>query len=200
MTFMKFHCRATLPCPLTFPSGLSRVSSRTDLQIAHSGVLHVKSQRVAFPRNNHTCRAVSRDDDLEAFRHSLSEAENPSADAEAEQNEHDILTGEELSQLIKDKWGARYDCRLTRRSNGVGKLRFYLQVMWKYLEQKSFPLSEEEYYEQLDAVASLVTEWGLANYVRDEIRASKMAPVIGNTIGGGARCVSIPLIDADKVA
>lgn len=36
-----------------------------------------------------------------------------------------------------------------------------LQVMWRFLEQKSFPLSEQEYMQQLDAVAEYLTEWGV---------------------------------------
>jgi len=116
----------------------------------------------SIPYIKSACRAVSReeDPDLDAFRDALAESEGVAADEGTVSGE---LTGEELVQLIKDKWGARYDCRITRRRDGLGKLRFYLQVMWKFLEQKSFPLSEEEYYEQLDAVASLVTEWGLAD-------------------------------------
>jgi hypothetical protein len=39
--------------------------------------------------------------------------------------------------------------------------------MWKFLGQKSFPMSERQYMEQLDAVAELVTEWGCADQVRE---------------------------------
>lgn len=37
----------------------------------------------------------------------------------------------------------------------------YLQVMWKFLEQQSFHLSEDEYMQQLDAVASFINDWGV---------------------------------------
>jgi hypothetical protein len=37
----------------------------------------------------------------------------------------------------------------------------WLQVMWKFLEQQSFHLSEDEYMEQLDAVAHFLNEWGV---------------------------------------
>lgn len=33
--------------------------------------------------------------------------------------------------------------------------------MWKFLEQQSFHLSEDEYMEQLDAVAHFLNEWGV---------------------------------------
>ncbi len=35
-----------------------------------------------------------------------------------------------------------------------------VQVMWRFLEQKSFPLTPTEYMQQLDAVAEYLTEWG----------------------------------------
>ncbi len=63
----------------------------------------------------------------------------------------DAITGAELRELIFRKWGRSYDVRLQRRGN-----RVYLHVMWKYLEQQSFPLSSEEYQQQLDAVAAFV--------------------------------------------
>lgn len=70
----------------------------------------------------------------------------------------------------------------------LGCCRTYFQVMWKYLEQVSFPLSEAEYMAQLDAVAELLTMWGLVSTVRDGIlRSSARGP--GYTGGGGARAV-----------
>lgn len=56
------------------------------------------------------------------------------------------ISGSELRELILDKFNREYDCRLTRR----GK-RMYLQIFWKFLGQRSFPLTEEEYQLQLDA-------------------------------------------------
>jgi hypothetical protein len=38
--------------------------------------------------------------------------------------------------------------------------------MWKFLEQRSFPLTETEYMQQLDAVAEYLTDWGVADTVR----------------------------------
>jgi hypothetical protein len=35
--------------------------------------------------------------------------------------------------------------------------------MWKFLEQKSFPLTEAEYDEQLDAVAEYLNAWGMVD-------------------------------------
>ena len=63
--------------------------------------------------------------------------------------------------------------------------------MWKCLEQRSFHLTPEQYQEQLDAVAELITQWGVASTVRSAIAAAKYAP--GHTIGGGAKAFQIPL-------
>lgn len=64
------------------------------------------------------------------------------------------LTGAELRRLVFEKFNRTYDVRLQRR----GK-RMYLHIMWKFLEQKSFPLTEEEYDMQLQAVAEYITMW-----------------------------------------
>lgn len=96
------------------------------------------------------------------------------------------MTGAELRQLVYDKFNRSYDVRLQKRGR-----RMYLHVMWKFLEQKSFGLTEEEYQTQLDAVAQLVTMWGAGDTVREAIKTAKWAP--GMTIGGGARAFQIPL-------
>jgi hypothetical protein len=69
-------------------------------------------------------------------------------------------------------------------------MKLYLQVMWKFLGQKSFPMSERKYMEQLDAVADLLTEWGCADQIRREIPASKTFPKMDTT---GANAVSFTL-------
>eukprot|EP00899_Mesostigma_viride_P028630 jgi/Mesvir1/8952/Mv20919-RA.1 len=99
--------------------------------------------------------------------------------------EQNRLSGNELREIVLQKWGRRYEVRLAKRDSKV-----YLQVMWKFLEQKSFHLTEEGYNGQLDAVADLVTEWGLADMVRQSLKACKKNPVISQ--GGGA-AVSIRL-------
>jgi hypothetical protein len=56
------------------------------------------------------------------------------------------MDGTELRELVFEKFNREYDCRLQRR----GK-RMYFQIFWKFLGQRSFPLTEEEYQLQLDA-------------------------------------------------
>ena len=60
--------------------------------------------------------------------------------------------------------------------------------MWKFLEQQSFPLSEEQYQEQLDAVAEMLQMWGVADVVRAGIAGGRPRGP-GFTAGGAARAV-----------
>ncbi len=91
------------------------------------------------------------------------------------------MTGQELHQLLLDKWGRSYDVRL-RRTQG----KIFLQVMWKYLEQASFPLSEREYQEHLDSIANYLNAMGGTIQVQIFITRTKERPRLG-------KAVSIPL-------
>ena len=62
--------------------------------------------------------------------------------------------------------------------------------MWKFVGQKSFPMSEAAYMEQLDAVAGLLTEWGVVDEACDGLAATTIQPQV-NTVG--ATAVMIPL-------
>lgn len=91
------------------------------------------------------------------------------------------MTGLELHQLLLDKWGHSYDVQF-RRTQG----KIFLQVMWKYLEQVSFPMSEAEYQEHLDGVANYLQALGSSVQVRTFIIQTKERPRLG-------KAVSIPL-------
>ncbi|MBD2459851.1 DUF3067 family protein [Oscillatoria sp. FACHB-1407] len=65
------------------------------------------------------------------------------------------MTGEDLHQLLLSKWGRSYDIQI-RRTQG----KIFVQIMWKYLEQASFPLSESEYLEHLETVSNYLNAWG----------------------------------------
>lgn len=68
----------------------------------------------------------------------------------------------------------------------------YVHIMWKFVEQQSFPLTEDEYMAQLDAVAEFLTQWGVADTVRQGIAAAS-ARGPGYNMGSGAKAVQIPL-------
>lgn len=58
------------------------------------------------------------------------------------------LDGYQLFDMIVAKWGVPYGVEL-RRLDFAGKKLLYINVMWKYLGQQSFPLSERQYLEHL---------------------------------------------------
>ncbi|MBE9214867.1 DUF3067 family protein [Plectonema cf. radiosum LEGE 06105] len=91
------------------------------------------------------------------------------------------MTGQELRQILLDKWGRSYDVQL-RRTQG----KLFLQVMWKYLEQASFPLNQTEYLEHLDSIGSYLDGMGGSQQVREFIQETRERPRLG-------KAVSVPL-------
>jgi hypothetical protein len=88
------------------------------------------------------------------------------------------MTGRDLQGILLDKWGYSYDLQL-RRTQG----KIWLQVMWRYLEQASFPLSEAEYLLHLDQIALYLNEWGQAEYVKVWISETRERPRLGKAVG-----------------
>jgi hypothetical protein len=91
------------------------------------------------------------------------------------------MTGEELQQLLLAKWGRSYDIQLRRIKDKI-----HVQVMWKYLEQASFPLSEQEYREHLQAIANYLNAWGGVAQFQAFISETRERPRLG-------KAVSLPL-------
>jgi Domain of unknown function (DUF3067) len=98
------------------------------------------------------------------------------------------MTGAELRQLIIGKWTYSYDVQL-RKLPG----RIYLQVMWRYLEQVSFPLTEEEYLAHLEVIAAHLSAMGGAQQVVNFIEATKEKPRLG-------KAINIPLELGDRTS
>ncbi|KAM3092207.1 DUF3067 family protein [Phormidesmis sp. 146-35] len=98
------------------------------------------------------------------------------------------MTGQDLHQLLLNKWGRSYDIQL-RRTGG----KIFVQVMWKYLEQASFPLSQVEYLEHLDQVGSYLAAWGATNQVESYIQKTRERPRLG-------KAVNIPLDLGDRTS
>lgn len=99
-----------------------------------------------------------------------------------------MLTGADLHQLVFAKWGYSFDVQLRKQPQKI-----YLQVMWKYLEQVSFPLSEEEYLAHLDMIAVYLNAMGSASQVIEFINETKEKPRLG-------KAVSIPLELGDRTS
>ncbi|NEP17515.1 MAG: DUF3067 family protein [Leptolyngbya sp. SIO4C1] len=91
------------------------------------------------------------------------------------------MTGQELQTLLIEKWGYSYDVQLRKQPN-----KLFFQVMWRYLEQASFPMSEAEYLEHLSQIAAYLEAWGSVEQIRTAIETSKERPRLG-------KAVSIPI-------
>ena len=87
------------------------------------------------------------------------------------------MTGSELREIVWRRWGRSFDVQI-RQIKG----EWYLQVMWKYLEQASFPLSETQYEEHLQAIANYLDDWGVVEQVKNFLGETKERPRIGKAI------------------
>ena len=98
------------------------------------------------------------------------------------------MTGNELRQMLVNKWGYSYDVQF-RRTQG----KIFLQIMWKYVEQASFPLSESEYQEHLNTIANYLNALGGTNQVEKFIVQTKERPRLG-------KAISIPIELGDRAS
>ncbi|GAB4341662.1 MAG: DUF3067 family protein [Cyanophyceae cyanobacterium] len=87
------------------------------------------------------------------------------------------MTGEELHRLLVEKWGYSFDVQIKRVKD-----KLFLQVMWRYLEQVSFPLSEAEYFEHLDAITTYLRGWGATDQVRSFLQETRQKPRLGKAV------------------
>lgn len=69
------------------------------------------------------------------------------------------LTGEELVDKIVLRFGVRYDLTFARRDL-FGISIVSLNIMWQYLEQRSFPMSEDQYVNKMEEVALTLNTFG----------------------------------------
>ena len=87
------------------------------------------------------------------------------------------LTVDEVIDLLRERWQASYDMQIVVRCK-----RMYLQVMWAYLEQQSFPLNEEEYRTHLAQVLDVVNRLGQAGAVRSWLTDTRDRPRLGKAL------------------
>lgn len=87
------------------------------------------------------------------------------------------MTGEELQQLLRNKWGRSYDMQI-RRSQG----KILVQIMWKYLEQASFPWSPDEYLAHLSRIGLYLQDWGATEQLRSYIEQTSDRPRLGKAL------------------
>lgn len=87
------------------------------------------------------------------------------------------LSGTELIAVLRERWQVSYDLQLVQRRG-----RLYLQVMWAYLEQQSFPLSPQDYALRLEEVAAALNGMGTAAQVRRWLRTTAGKPRLGRAL------------------
>ncbi len=87
------------------------------------------------------------------------------------------LSGSELIAVLRCRWQASYDLQVVQRRG-----RLYLQVMWAYLEQQSFPLSPEAYAGRLEEVAARLNGMGVAVQVRRWLLTTSGRPRLGRAL------------------
>ena len=84
---------------------------------------------------------------------------------------------EELITCLRLRWRATYDLQLV-----VRRQRLYLQVMWAFLEQQSFPMDESAYREHVAEVLDVVNRLGLAGDVRQWLAETRDKPRLGKAL------------------
>mmetsp|Transcript_24670 Transcript_24670/g.40627 ORF Transcript_24670/g.40627 Transcript_24670/m.40627 type:complete len:217 (+) Transcript_24670:152-802(+) len=90
------------------------------------------------------------------------------------------FTAHDLHQLVFQKWRLSYDVRL--RKVAALNNQMVINVMWRAIEQPSFPMTNEEYLMNLEAIARILSEWGLVEFVRQSIIKSEQRPRVGKAV------------------
>lgn len=78
------------------------------------------------------------------------------------------FNGKALRRVMKERFTVEYDIQPTVRGKFV-----YLHIMWRYFEQLSFYMDEQQWDEHMEAVADLLKKWGAVDYFCDYINKVK---------------------------
>jgi hypothetical protein len=89
--------------------------------------------------------------------------------------------GMDLANLIREKYGKSYDAIFIQK-DFMGRKLLALNIMWKYQEQRSFPLTEDEYIYRLDGIAETLREWGAVSLVKNSLKTTRERPRIGKAV------------------
>eukprot|EP00903_Cladosiphon_okamuranus_P008566 g8219.t1 len=108
--------------------------------------------------------------DMDAFRKSL--IRQSRKDSLKKKQE---FTGYDMYDLIMDKFDVPYDVQINK-TVWMGKPVLCFNIMWKHLGQSSFPLSEQEYLEHLQALAELLMEWDRVEQFKKALADTKKRP------------------------
>tara|TARA_B100000941_G_C28220895_1_gene406645 strand:+ start:88 stop:405 length:318 start_codon:yes stop_codon:yes gene_type:complete len=87
------------------------------------------------------------------------------------------LVVDEIIHYLIYRWGKKYDFRLFKRGKYL-----YLQMMWGFLGQESFPLNEEEYKKSLADKIEILNRCGYSEEVREWMKNVKSRPRLGRAV------------------
>ena len=87
------------------------------------------------------------------------------------------LEVDEVVGCLRRRWGVTYDLKLL-----IKRDRIYLQMMWGFLEQQSFPLDEETYRENLNRTLEIINRAGQSDFVRSWLENVQAKPRLGRAI------------------
>ncbi|MEM9483187.1 MAG: DUF3067 family protein [Cyanobacteria bacterium P01_F01_bin.116] len=91
------------------------------------------------------------------------------------------MSPEDFQELLINKWGYSFDVQIRKTPTKV-----FFQVMWRYLEQVSFPMDEEEYLAHLKEIVMYLEAMGCLTQVQMAIEQTNERPRLG-------KAVSIPI-------
>ncbi len=87
------------------------------------------------------------------------------------------LEADEVMGCLRRRWGVTYDLKLL-----IKRDRIYLQMMWGFLEQQSFPLDEETFKENLNRILEIINRAGQSDFVRNWLENVQLTPRLGRAI------------------
>ena len=87
------------------------------------------------------------------------------------------LEVDEVVRCLRRRWGVSYDLKLL-----IKRDKIYLQMMWGFLEQQSFPLDEETYREKLSRTLEIINRAGQSDLVRKWLENVQAKPRLGRAI------------------
>ena len=87
------------------------------------------------------------------------------------------LKVDEVLGFLRFRWGVSYELRIVVRDESI-----FLQMMWGYLEQKSFQKNEEEFLETLGKVIDIINRLGQASMVREWLLRVRGRPKLGRAL------------------
>ena len=87
------------------------------------------------------------------------------------------LEVEEVMECLRRRWGVTYDLRLL-----IKRDRIYLQMMWGFMEQQSFPMDEETFKDHLNRTLEIINRGGQSDFVRNWLENVQAKPRLGKAI------------------